>query len=305
MRGQYAVSKTRPGATPHLAVGVAGRFPFNSPQIGPETADPPLLKAHQRALAMYRASNFKREMKWFVRRHIFQKPGTRRWLEAGLLTPFLVWPLCGCQIVSGSQASSLVRVIDASSNAPAVDVYIGKTEIAQNIAAGTITNYAILAPALETISIDATGTTKPLATVSGDLQSAQEHSVYIADSGKSFTTTLLVDQSTAAPVGDFSVRFVQGANTTGNVDVYFVASGETFKGETPIVENFAPGLTTDYLNVPDGSYQLVVTKTGSITPLYTGSSVTYASGEVRTMLIVDEPTIDQQPVNVVVGDDLN
>lgn len=229
----------------------------------------------------------------------------RRLLAAKSLAACLLWPLCGCQTVSGSQSSSLIRVIDSSYNAPALNVYVGKTEIAQNIAAGAITNYAILAPTLATISIDAAGTTKPLATLSADLRSAQEHSIYIADSGASFSSRLLTDQTTAAPVGDFSVRFIQGANAMGNIDIYFVASGETFKGTTPIVKDAAPGTASVYLNVPVGSYELVITKAGSTTPLFTGSDAAYGAGEVRTMLITDEPTVDQQPIKVVVGDDLN
>lgn len=236
---------------------------------------------------------------------ILRKPGAGRRLAGWLAAAAVIWPLCACQTVSQSQTTSLLRVVDASYNAPAVDVYAGKTEIARNVAAGTITNYAILAPGPVTITVDATGTKEPLATLTTDLQAAGQHSVYLADAGSGFTAKLLRDQAESAPVGEFSVRFLQTAEATGKVDVYYLGNGQSPSDATPLVKDLAPGRVTGYLNVPDGSYQLVVTEAGSTTPVYTSSSATYAGGEVRTILIQNEPTVHPEPVRVVVGDDLN
>lgn len=237
-------------------------------------------------------------------------PGAKRpilWrrIAGGLAAAAVVWPLCACQSVSESQTTSLVRVVDASYNAPAVDVYAGKTEIAKNVRAGTITNYAILSPGPVTITVDAVGATKPLAKLTADLQAAKQHSVYLADVGSGFETKLLTDQAVPSPVGEFSVRFLQTAGATGAVDVYYLRSGESVADATPVVKGLQPGQSSGYVNVPDGSYRLVVTKAGSTDPVFTGSSVTYAGGQVRTVLIEDEPTIHPEPVRVVVGDDLN
>lgn len=228
-----------------------------------------------------------------------------RQFAAGLALAAVIGGLSGCQTVSGSQAVSLVRVIDASYNAPAVDVYVGQAEIAGNIAAAAITNYAILSPGILTTKIDATGTTKPLVTLSGSYLAGQQHSVYITDSGTGFTASVLTDQVTAAPVGDFSVRFLQNADAAGNVDIYLVADGSKFAAATPIASDLAPGQVTSYFNVAAGSYQLVIAPAGSTTASYTGSAVTYVAGQVRTMLIVDQPNVDQEPINVVVGDDVD
>jgi hypothetical protein len=236
---------------------------------------------------------------------ILRKRGAGRRLAAGLAAAAVMWPLCACQTVSQSQTTSLLRVVNASENAPAVDVYAGKTEIAKNVTVGTITHYAILAPGPVKITVDATGTTKPLATLPVDLQAAGQHSVYLADAGSGFTAKLLQDQSEPAPIGEFSVRFLQTAHATGTVDVYYLKQGQALADARPVARGLAPGAVTGYVNVPDGSYELVVTKAGSTTPVYTGSRATYAGGEVRTILIQDEPSAYQQPVHVVVGDDMN
>jgi hypothetical protein len=228
-----------------------------------------------------------------------------RYLAAFLSVAATACSLCGCQSVAGSQAVSLVRVIDASYNAPAVDVSVGQTEIAANIAAPLITNYAILSPGVQATKIDATGTAKVLASISGTYPASTQHSVYLSDSGTGFTATVLTDQVTAAPAGQFDVRFLQNANAVGSVDIYLVPDGSKFAAATPIAANLAPGQVTSYIGVAAGSYQLVIAPAGSTKASYTGSAVIYASGQVRTLLITDQPNVDQQPINVVVGDDVN
>lgn len=230
-----------------------------------------------------------------------------RRVTAGAAAAAVMWPLCACQTVSESQTTSLVRVVDASYNAPAVDVYAGKTEIASNVAAGKITNYAILAPGPVTITVDATGTKTPLAKLTTDLQAAEQHSVYLADAGNGFEAKLLKDQTESGPVGEFSVRFLQSAQATGAVDVYFLENGQSLKDAKPVVQGLGPGQDSGYVTVPNGSYSLVVTQAGSKAAVFTGSSVTYAGGEVRTVLIQSGPASRPQAaaMQVVVGDDFN
>jgi hypothetical protein len=196
-------------------------------------------------------------------------------------------------------------VVDASYNAPAVDVYAGKTEIAQHVVAGMITRYAILGPGPVTISVDATGTKRPLEKVTAILEAGGQRSVYLTDAGSGFLTKMLTDKAESSPLGEFSVRFLQAARATGAVDVYYLTPGESVGSARPVVKELLPGRDSGYVNVPDGKYVLVVTRAGSTEPVFMGSSATYAGGEVRTVLIQDEPAVHRQPVRVVVGDDQN
>lgn len=225
---------------------------------------------------------------------------------AGCLTTAAVaWPLSACQSVTQPQTTALVRVLDASYNAPAVDVYAGKTEIAKNVGPGSITNYAILTPGPVTITVDATGTRKALATVTTDLRAAAQRSVYLVDKGSGFDAKLLKDQAQPPPLGEFSARFFRTADATGAVDVYYLTTGERVADAMPVVKGLAPGQNSSYVNLPDGTYRLVVTRAGHTSPVFTGSSVTYAGGQVRTVLIAGGSTVEPKTVQVVVGDDSN
>lgn len=238
--------------------------------------------------------------------------GTEGWARAGVRAGAAVAAslsmaaaLSGCQSVQGSSPVTLVRVIDASYNAPAVSVNIGQTAIAADTAGQTITNYAYFPPEASTAYVYPAGARTPSASTTGDFLAGQEHSVYLTDAGAGYTATILTDQDTAPPTGYISVRFLQQAIATGAVDVYFVPSGDTISDAKPVLSDLTVGSVTDYINIPAGSYSVVITPTGVATASYTGTSIAFSAGQVRTMLIMDAQLTTNPPVNVIVGDDLN
>jgi hypothetical protein len=225
-------------------------------------------------------------------------------IGAASLVPALL--LLGCQSIQNSAPSqTLVRVIDSSYNAPAVDVKVGTTAIATNIGAATITNYAFLPPEDTTAYVYPTKTTTATAQAQGNFLVAQQYSVLITDSGANYTATILTDQATTPPTGQFSVRFLQQAVKAGAVDIYLVPSTSTLSGSKPLLTDVKPQSVSGYINVLAGSYTIVVTPTGVITTPYTSSSITFADGQVRTALIMDAQLTTNPPVTVVIGDDLN
>lgn len=238
------------------------------------------------------------------------------------LSALLVGSLCGCQSVATSSSSTLVRVIDASSNAMAVDAYVGSTEIAGNLGAGTVSNYAILGPQQATVTIDPTGTTKPAAALSGSFLAGAQHSILLVDNGTSFSASILTDQNTPAPSGQFAIRFLQAAPSVGSVDIYFVppadvitssttstttgvtTSTTTFPATNPVFSALPAGQNTPYTNLPVGTYDLIVTAAGSTKPIYLGTSTAYPAGQVQTVLLIGQK-IGGSPLNAIVASDVN
>jgi hypothetical protein len=230
----------------------------------------------------------------------------RFWTGVGATAAVALLPLLGCQSVENSAPSQTeVRVIDASYNAPAVDVKVGTTTIAANIGAATFTNYAFLPPEDTTAYVYPTGTSKATASAVGDFLVSQQHSVFITDSTSGYTATILTDQALTPPTGYFSIRFLQQAVNAGAVDIYLVPSTGTLSGSKPLFSNVAPGAVEGYTNVMAGIYTIVITPTGVITTPYSSSSITFVAGQVRTALIMDAQLTTNPPVTVVIGDDLN
>ncbi len=219
--------------------------------------------------------------------------------------PFVLASLSGCTSVAGSSPSTRVRVIDASTNAPALDAYVSAVPIVDNIVGPSISNYAFLKPGVSSLTLDAHGTHSVLAQMNGTFAAGKQYSVYVADEGSTFTTQLLTDQNSPAPSGFVSFRFVQQATAAGPVDVYLLPSGTAIADAKPLLSSLAPGAVTPYMNIPAGTYQLAVATAGTTKGAYTGVATAFIGGQVRTILIVDQQLLSTPPVNVLVANDVN
>src|SRR5579875_3702700 len=69
-----------------------------------------------------------------------------RLLAVAVASLALALGLSACQAVAGFSQPSLVRVIDASYIAPAVNIYVEKTLFAGNVGEGYISNYGTVTP---------------------------------------------------------------------------------------------------------------------------------------------------------------
>ena len=227
-------------------------------------------------------------------------------LRLGGVALLAALPLLGCQSVQNSSPSQTqVRVIDASYNAPSVNVEIATTPIAANIGAATFTNYAFLPPENATSYVIPVGATKPTAQADGQFLVSEQHSVLITDSGKGYTASILTDQPSAAPAGYFSIRFIQQALKAGAMDIYVVPDGAKLADAKPLFTNVAPQSVEGYTNVLAGSYTIVVTPTGVVTTPSSSTAIQFVAGQVRTALIMDAQLTTNPPVTVTIGNDLN
>src|SRR5271165_2422207 len=110
-----------------------------------------------------------------------------------------------CENVATYTQPSLVRVIDASYIAPAINVVVEGQLLAANIGQGTITPYGALA-ANAAAPIDITAATGGAAIVnfSGALLPGHQHSVFLTDNGvapNGYVVTILEDQQIVAAQG--------------------------------------------------------------------------------------------------------
>jgi hypothetical protein len=242
-------------------------------------------------------------MAGFIRKRLWMRIGATALVA---LLPVSAAVLSGCQTIENMAPSqTLVRVIDASYNAPAVDVKVGATAIATNVGAATITNYAFLPPEETTAYVYPTGTTTATASAQGNFLVSQQHSVFITDSGATYTATVLTDQAIVPPAGYFSIRFLQQAIHAGAVDIYLVPSSGTLADSKPLLTDVTPQSIEAYVNAMAGTYSIVVTPTGVITTPFTSTPIAFVAGQVRTALIMDAQLTTHPPVTVVMGDDLN
>jgi Domain of unknown function (DUF4397) len=220
--------------------------------------------------------------------------------------------LVGCQTVSGFSAVSLVRVIDASYNAPAINVYVEGTLLAANLGQGSITTYGGFGPTNNApVKVTTASTTTPLVTSNATLVANKSQSVLVSDINAVYQVTVLEDQSTPAPSGHSEFRLLNQAPSTGPVDVYFLAgtSATVFATAKPVITALAVGATSGYVTIPSSTLFMVIAPAGTTlsttaTTIYSSGALPLVGGEVRTVLIVD-PILVTEPVQVYIADDVD
>jgi hypothetical protein len=223
----------------------------------------------------------------------------------------LAFSLTACENVSTYTQPTLVRVIDASYTAPAVNVTVNGALIAANIGQGAITAYGPL-PASNSaiIDVNATGVTGPPVLMGNDYQfvAGDQYSVFLIDSAtapRGYQFSVLQDQQVAAPTGHSSYRFLNQAINTGAVDVYMIPPGATLAKSIPLIAALPVNGTPTYINFISQTVTMVITPTGLTTPSYTSAPIGLTGGEVRTVLIVDNQLANDPPVTVFIGNDVN
>ncbi len=150
-----------------------------------------------------------------------------------------------CENVATYTQPSLVRVIDASYIAPAINVLVEGELLASNLGQGTITPYGTV-PANIAAPIDITAATggATIVTTSGTLLPGHQHSVFLTDKARAQRHTWSRSSriSRLRPRRDLSAfRFLNQAAKTGAVDVYMVPAGTTLANSIPIVTDLPVG----------------------------------------------------------------
>ncbi|MGH9604387.1 MAG: DUF4397 domain-containing protein [Terracidiphilus sp.] len=218
--------------------------------------------------------------------------------------------LAACENVASYTEPSLVRFIDVSYIAPAVNVNVEGTLIAGNIGQGTITPYATVPASNDDLIKIAAATTGgvTLVTAQGTLLAGHQHSVFLADNGAApngYSVTVLEDGQIAAPSGHSDFRFLNQAPATGPIDVYMVPSDSTLADSVPIVTALPVGAAAGYIGFASQTVTMVITPTGLTTPKYTSASLALTGGEVRTVLIYDSQLTSNPPVEVTMANDVD
>lgn len=231
---------------------------------------------------------------------------------AALALVFLVvaTTLAGCVNVASYTQPTLVRVIDASYVAPAINVVVESSVIATNIGQGTITPYATLnANTSAPVKIAAASTGETLTSASSNpLLAGRQYSVFLTDDPNTpsgYTVSVIGDQQVGAAGGHSAFRFLNQATKNGAVDVYMVPSGNTLDKSVPIVTNLSVGGSLNYIDFASRNVTMVVTPTGKTTTKYTSETLYLVGGEVRTVLLVDAQLTSDPPIRAFIANDVN
>ncbi len=223
---------------------------------------------------------------------------------------FALGILSGCQAVITSTPQSHLRIVDASPDAPGLDLYEGSTALAYNLGFGTLTSYITFTPGNYTINADTAGSKQVLSSSKATLAAATQYTVLIGNSAASLQQLILTDQSQAAPTGQVSLRFIDQATRIGAVDIYLVPASQKLTAVSPLLTGVVFDTNTGYLNIPNGTYTLVMVPSGTIptsttVAVYSGAQVAYAAGAARTIILIDQQLVTNPGLQVITAADFD
>src|SRR3979490_1002549 len=155
--------------------------------------------------------------------------------------------LTGCQAIVSSAPEAHVRIINATPDAPRLDLYQEPKRPAFNLDFGTVTSYIRLTPGAYNITANTAGTRQILSTAKTTFTTTGQYTVLIGNTAASLQQLTLADQSQPAPPGQTAPRFITQPPRAAAVDIYLIPAGQKISAVNPLVGGIAFGANTGYL----------------------------------------------------------
>lgn len=185
-----------------------------------------------------------------------------------------------------------VRVVHASPDAPAVDVWVNGAPAFTNAPFKGITAYAALDTATYNIKVVPTGATEPVVIEADLTLEAKDYTVVAVGKLADIEPLVLVDNNAAPAAGKAHVRFVHASPDAPAVDV-------AVTGGPVLFSNVAFKGTGDYMPVDAGTYDLEVRLAGTETVALAVPGVALNDATVYTIFAMGlaggEPTLTAVP----------
>ncbi len=187
-----------------------------------------------------------------------------------------------------------VRVVHASPDAPAVDVWVDGAIAFSNAPFKGITDYAKLEPGTYSVQVTPTGATEPIVIDANlDLATATDYTVIAVGQLANIEPLVLIDNNSAPAAGKAHVRFVHASPDAPAVDIAVANGGPV------LFSNVSFKGVGDYLPVDAGTYDLEARIAGTDTVALSVPGVMLADGTVYTIfamgLASGEPALTAVP----------
>jgi hypothetical protein len=210
--------------------------------------------------------------------------------------------LIGCSDDNNNKAVptefASVRVLQGSPDAPNVDVLVDGQVVLADVPYKAASEFLSVVSGTRNVKVNAAGTSTSV--INADLSFA----------GNSFTTIIATDflakidalvlpDEGSPPSGNLlKIRVVHGSPSAPSVDVDVTAPGTDINAETPTLPNVPFKGFSDFLEIPEGDYQIRITAAGSKTPVFDSGSIPLDAGAILTAVAVDA-TGGASPVSLV------
>jgi LPXTG-motif cell wall-anchored protein len=183
---------------------------------------------------------------------------------------------------SAQSQNAMVRVVHASPDAPAVDVYVNGNVTLEDVPFFTVSDYLSLPAGDYRFQITPAGEPVDAAVIDASATLAAGSAYTVAATGEvaNITATVIEDDLSAPAAGEAKVRVYHFSPDAPAVDVK-LADG------TALIENLAFPDASDYLSVPAETYDLQVTPAGDSAVVIDLPDTALAAGNIYSVFATD------------------
>jgi len=224
-------------------------------------------------------------------------------LSLALIAVSVSLPACGTKH-SQIRFVHVCPDVQNSNGTPAnVDVLFDGGRFATNLALLSYTNYQTVKSGDQGIEVRYTGTTTDLVDAPNvNFFGHAQYTIFFTGltqppSGSANQTINPVnDDNTAPSSGNIKLRFFHGSPCAGDpqclnpesFDIYVVAPGTDISNIAPSVASLAYQQVTNYVSTAAGSYEIILTPSGSKTRALDETPSGFTAGQIRTLAAVDQ-----------------
>jgi hypothetical protein len=182
-----------------------------------------------------------------------------------------------------------LRIVNASPDAPNLDILSDGTNFVPNLAFGSASSYITTTAGVHAINVNVANTTTNLMTTNIVVQNGDQ-TLFVVGRAATMQPVIHPDNNATPAAGNIRVRLIHAGSGVGNVDVFLTAPGDDISTGPPTASNIAFRGATGEVDIPAGEYRVRVTAVGTRSPvLIDTGTLNLASGKIYTTVIVGEP----------------
>jgi hypothetical protein len=211
----------------------------------------------------------------------------RRWAGLWLgLFSFFTFFLSSCGSTGGGIVAS-VRFLQASPNAPQVNVLIDGKVVAGGLNYGNASAYSSMQPRAHHVQVIPTAGGAAILDQNISFAAAANLTILLTGPAASIQTVTLTDGGTTSVSGSGYVRVVNASSTMGPADVYIVPAGSGIGGVTPVSAGLGFDKDTGYHVIVAGNYQVFMTTPGFPNALLSTGPISLTAAQNQTLVALD------------------
>jgi len=188
---------------------------------------------------------------------------------------------------SAAGADAMVRFLQASPDAPLVNVLVDGTSVAGNLAYGNASGYISVKAGSRHIQVVPASGSTPIFDQTISFTSSTNQTLLLTGPAASIQSVLLKDGVATATTGDGYVRGVNASGAMGAADVYIVPAGVSIVGVKPIAAGLAFDKDTGYQLTVAGNYEVFMTTPKTASALLSTGSIRLTSAQNQTVVALD------------------